>query len=201
MFETLGAIDVWQLHAQLAAAAAQAQAQVGQLAADPAAKAALDTTKDVTFGGSIARVGTDVLHAAWGGSTKKHPPVWVLVLAPFVLGIVGVGIALTMSGVNPFDVTSIARILGLGVTGAGPTAVTMGVSQNLAQTGNPTVVLPSATIAAIERNDAVVAQVSASGGLPGPGTPTAAPGGPQRSVGPPVPGNLRPRGLAPWRAV
>jgi len=140
----LPSIDWGGLHAQVATAGAQ-------IVNSPAGPA-LDTAKDGVFGGSIARVLTDAFHAAWGGHPSdptKRPPTWILIVAPLVFGTVGVGLALAMKGISPFDLSGIAYALGIGTTTAGPIAVTTATTSNLAQTGNPTVALPNAAVDAI----------------------------------------------------
>lgn len=76
---------------------------------------------DVGFGTTFAKVCTDALKGAWGGSVAKPPPHWVPIVSAFGFGCVGIGVAFAMTGFNPFE--HIASVLGLGVTGAGPGAI------------------------------------------------------------------------------
>src|SRR5690242_10446426 len=88
---------------------------------------ALDTAKDTGFASLFAHNMTNIVHAAWGGDRRKPAPGWVLLVCAFLFGILGVGVALWMKGVNPLDPQAIATALGLGVTAGGPGAIATNV--------------------------------------------------------------------------
>lgn len=170
---------------------AQLQTQVGQTTtaiANSPAGPALDTAKDTGFASLIAKNATDALHAAWGGDRTKHPPPWVLILAAFSFGIIGVGLALAMKGLNPFDPASIAAALGLGVTAAGPGAIaTTQIHQLARPDGEPP---PSPEPSQPTMHIEAPVQVKASAPLP--------PREEAVVTRTPVPPQLRSRSLAPW---
>lgn len=97
-------------------------AQIATTAAQ-SAPAAMDLTKDISLGGHIANVCTNIAKGMWGGKVDVHPPQWFPPVCAAVFGVVGIGLAFVMRGANLLDGQWIAAALGLGVTATAGTAI------------------------------------------------------------------------------
>ena len=96
---------------------------------------------DLGFGTTFAKVCTDAVKGAWGGSVDRAPPHWVPIACAFGFGCVGVAVAYAMTGFNPIE--HLASVLGLGVTGAGPGAIaTTTIHQAVRPHPEPAPVIP-----------------------------------------------------------
>lgn len=98
---------------------------------------------DIGFAGNLAKKLTDGAKAMYGWDIAKHPPRWFPISCAFGFGIICMGIAMKMSGLDILDGQNLAACLGLGITSGGDAVATTVLHNEARPQAEPAIAVPT----------------------------------------------------------